>query len=153
MDLTQLANLGEFIGGIAVLVTLVYLALQVRSTQRQLNDQSLTSVFQTLYDAYQPFFMGENRDLIHAGLMQERELSPSEATVFNIAMARVFCSVIPMERADPAAQEACFPIVAYLIDEFPGGAAWARDARGTAAFVPSFAAFDRLSHRFGAGAR
>ena len=30
MDLTQLANLGEFIGGIAVLVTLVYLAVQVR---------------------------------------------------------------------------------------------------------------------------
>ena len=30
MDLTQLANLGEFIGGLAVLVTLVYLAFQVR---------------------------------------------------------------------------------------------------------------------------
>ena len=32
MDLTQLANLGEFIGGVAVLVTLVYLALQVRQS-------------------------------------------------------------------------------------------------------------------------
>ncbi len=30
MDLTQLAKLGEFIGGVAVLVTLIYLALQVR---------------------------------------------------------------------------------------------------------------------------
>ena len=30
MDLTQLANLGEFIGGAAVLVTLIYLATQVR---------------------------------------------------------------------------------------------------------------------------
>ena len=30
MDLTQLANLGEFIGGVAVLVTLIYLAVQVR---------------------------------------------------------------------------------------------------------------------------
>ena len=30
MDLTQLANLGEFIGGIAVLATLMYLALEVR---------------------------------------------------------------------------------------------------------------------------
>ena len=35
MDLTQLANLGEFIGGVAVLVTLVYLALQVRQSTRQ----------------------------------------------------------------------------------------------------------------------
>ncbi len=30
MDLTQLANLGEFIGGVAVLVTLIYLAVQLR---------------------------------------------------------------------------------------------------------------------------
>ncbi len=33
MDLTQLANLGEFIGGVAVLVTLVYLAVQTRQTR------------------------------------------------------------------------------------------------------------------------
>ncbi len=32
MDLTQLANLGEFIGGVAVLVTLVYLAMQARQS-------------------------------------------------------------------------------------------------------------------------
>ena len=30
MDLTQLANLGEFIGGLAVLVTLVYLTFQIK---------------------------------------------------------------------------------------------------------------------------
>ncbi len=36
MDLTQLANLGEFIGGVAVLVTLIYLALQVRQNTRAL---------------------------------------------------------------------------------------------------------------------
>ncbi len=32
MDLTQLANLGEFSGGVAVLVTLIYLARQVRQS-------------------------------------------------------------------------------------------------------------------------
>lgn len=36
MDLTQLANLGEFIGGIAVLVTLIYLAVQVRQGRNDL---------------------------------------------------------------------------------------------------------------------
>ena len=34
MDLTQLANLGEFIGGVAVLLTLIYLAAQVRQGNR-----------------------------------------------------------------------------------------------------------------------
>ncbi len=32
MDLTQLANLGEFVGGVAVLITLVYLAVQLRQS-------------------------------------------------------------------------------------------------------------------------
>ena len=34
MDLAQLANLGEFIGGVTVLMTLVYLAVQVRQSNR-----------------------------------------------------------------------------------------------------------------------
>ena len=34
MDLTQLANLGEFVGGVAVLVTLIYLAVQVRASAK-----------------------------------------------------------------------------------------------------------------------
>jgi hypothetical protein len=32
MSLAQLANLGEFVGGLAVLVTLIYLAVQVRQS-------------------------------------------------------------------------------------------------------------------------
>ncbi len=43
MDLTQLANLGEFIGGVAVVVTLVYLAVQVRDTRRQLDEQNVST--------------------------------------------------------------------------------------------------------------
>ncbi|NIV53678.1 MAG: hypothetical protein GWN53_17705 [Gammaproteobacteria bacterium] len=34
MDLTQLANLGEFIGGVAVPVTVIYLAAQLRHNSR-----------------------------------------------------------------------------------------------------------------------
>ena len=46
MDLTQLANLGEFIGRVAVLVTLIYLTMQIRentkSTNRTASQQSTT---------------------------------------------------------------------------------------------------------------
>ena len=35
MDLSQLADLGEFVGGVAVLVTLTYLAIQMRQGVRQ----------------------------------------------------------------------------------------------------------------------
>lgn len=41
MDLSQLADLGEFIGGVAVLVTLIYLAVQVRQVQRTVRNAVL----------------------------------------------------------------------------------------------------------------
>jgi len=50
MDLTQLANLGEFIGGVAVLVTLGYLAVQVRHSNKLAAADSMRS-FLTEYNA------------------------------------------------------------------------------------------------------
>jgi hypothetical protein len=41
MELTQLANLGEFIGGLAVLVTLLYLAVQMRNSAREQKTSTL----------------------------------------------------------------------------------------------------------------
>lgn len=40
MNLAQLADLGEFIGGIAVLVTLIYLAVQIREGRKDLRLES-----------------------------------------------------------------------------------------------------------------
>jgi hypothetical protein len=55
MDLTQLANLGEFIGGVAVLVTLVYLALQVRQNTRALSTNRHQEMLAYLRDVWQPY--------------------------------------------------------------------------------------------------
>ncbi len=46
MDLTQLANLGEFIGGVAVLVTLIYLAVQVKGNTHAERAQTYRSLVQ-----------------------------------------------------------------------------------------------------------
>jgi len=147
MDLTQLANLGEFIGGVAVLVTLIYLALQVRHTGKQLDDQNLMGFYQTVYTAYDPLFLGENSELVHAGLSQERELTPSEAFVFSFLMGRVLYTAIPLERADRATQEGSFPIVAALMTGFPGGVEWEKANRSNETFASAFAAYDRIRDR------
>lgn len=41
MDPTQLANLGEFFGSVAVIASLIYLAVQVRPNSRLLDVQNL----------------------------------------------------------------------------------------------------------------
>ncbi len=51
MDLTQLANLGEFVGGVAVLVTLIYLVTEMRRTRlatETASVEALTSNFNSL---------------------------------------------------------------------------------------------------------
>ncbi len=51
MDLTQLSDLGEFIGGIGVLATLIYLAVQIKQTKefvRMESAQSTTKDFTAL---------------------------------------------------------------------------------------------------------
>ena len=58
MDLTQLANLGEFIGGVAVLVTLVYVAVQVRQgavAQRAAADIAASAAIQNSANRYSVF--------------------------------------------------------------------------------------------------
>ena len=49
MDLTQLANLGDFIGGVAVLVTLVYLAIQIRQNTRAVHTASYAQAAEPFY--------------------------------------------------------------------------------------------------------
>jgi len=60
MDLTQLANLGEFIGGVAVLATLVYLAIQVRQNTRSLQATRHQESLRMAQGLFAPFV--ENRE-------------------------------------------------------------------------------------------
>ena len=46
MSLSDLASLGSFVSGVAVLISLIYLALQVRQTEK--NQQSLMQQGQAL---------------------------------------------------------------------------------------------------------
>jgi hypothetical protein len=48
MTITELGSLGEFVGSIAVLVTLIYLVLQIRQNTQSIRSQSRFSVLETL---------------------------------------------------------------------------------------------------------
>ncbi len=77
MDLTQLANLGEFIGGVAVLVTLVYLAMQVR----QGNKLARADAFQrgaATYSSWRHMLADEGINAIWVKAHKDEDLSPEE---------------------------------------------------------------------------
>ncbi len=84
MDLTQLANLGEFIGGVAVLVTLVYLAAQVRQSaqaQRQANELAKAEALQksvASYSTMRQMLVDEGINALWFKAVHDEELAPVE---------------------------------------------------------------------------
>jgi hypothetical protein len=92
MDLTQLANLGEFIGGVAVLVTLIYLALQVRQSaraQQQANELANAEAMQksvATYSTYRQMRLDEDVSAIWTKALNDEDLTANEAQRLNIVL-------------------------------------------------------------------
>ena len=85
MDLTQLANLGEFIGGVAVLATLIYLAIQVRTgakEQRMASMREATREMATVAQAIGD--SSEKADLWMQGVTAFEEMDATERLRFSV---------------------------------------------------------------------
>ena len=94
MDLAQLANLGEFIGGVAVLVTLVYLVVQVR----QGNSNSRAAARQILIENWSQnqFDLAHHPELLAImgkGFSNYDALPDNEQVQFDFLMSRYVANV------------------------------------------------------------
>jgi len=83
LDLGQLANIGEFLGGIAVIMSLVYLAVQIRQNTRSVR----ASTFQAATDSVTEFTAvlgsaGELSRIWVAGLVGAEPLSEEQSVQF-----------------------------------------------------------------------
>ena len=98
MDLTQLANLGEFVGGLAVLATLVYLVIQVRQNTEQIRQATevargtaeLESAKMNLTYFSEFFRDPKLNDVWERGYLDPTSLSPEESTQFSYITATWF---------------------------------------------------------------
>ncbi len=90
MDLTQLANLGEFIGGVAVLVTLIYLAVQTsHAGVASVAGNALSTV--TLHSRWRAALL-QNDTLAAVAAKANRggPLSPEEEIQFHVLCDELF---------------------------------------------------------------
>jgi hypothetical protein len=93
VDLTALANLGEFISGVAVVVSLIYLALQVRQNTDSLRTENHARALDRL--ATQQSRMSTDRDLADVfgrGTLDPRSLTREERIQFSWAFYEMFGS-------------------------------------------------------------
>lgn len=95
MDLSQLAQLGEFVGGIAVLVTVIYVAIQVKQSnaiQRTATEMARAEAIESSVKTWSTWRqMLANRELaeIWTKAEPECELSPEEATRLGAMIAEL----------------------------------------------------------------
>ncbi len=126
MDLTQLANLGEFIGGVAVLATLIYLAVQVRDTRRQLDEQSVATGMASVMTAFDPVYQAGNAPIFRRGIEGEPLSDPDEAYIFHMLMYRQASAVAVMARTTSSVGKPLVSGLNDLVFEYPGAARWLR---------------------------
>jgi hypothetical protein len=91
MSLEDLGNIGELTAAIGVILSLVYLAAQIRQNTRSVRAASYQSWFDS-YGALSNFILAspELHALIHRGTFDPEKLTPEERRRFNGMMRRSF---------------------------------------------------------------
>ena len=90
MDLNQLADLGEFIGGIAVIVTLAYLGVQVRQSARLTRAATAFSTTLAFNDTHATVLSNPELAVLLLKAETGAELTPLEERMFHSFMRRIF---------------------------------------------------------------
>lgn len=91
MTLGELANVGEAVGGIAVLITLVYLALQIRQNTRTMRATAHHSANQLGVEIN--LAMGTSPEVARvllASSSKEADLEPHQRLMFHLLMRATF---------------------------------------------------------------
>ena len=91
MSLQELGSLGELVGGIAVIVSLLYLAFQIRQNTKTSRASNYESVLNGLRQFHTLIAQdGELADIYMRGSADLSSLNPKEFVRFNMTLYNVF---------------------------------------------------------------
>ena len=90
MELGQLADLGEFIGGIAVLATLIYLVAELRHNTETARFSANVALHGNLNDLSPQFLDTETAPVIQQGMADFRSLTPDQQLHLTVFLYMVF---------------------------------------------------------------
>ena len=86
MNLDALGNLGDFIGGIAVIVSFIYLALQIRQNTKTLRANSVQELTENILRATAALIEPENADIYIRGAQSYSLLTREEKLRFQLLL-------------------------------------------------------------------
>lgn len=129
MSLDALGNIGDFLGGLAVVVTLAYLAVQVRRNTAEVRLRTATSQWDGIRHAFDPLYYGDNAEVLRRGLTDRDSLSVEDLFVWGMLMARLFgqFEMSCYQARNGALDDELFAMHSRLIEtliQTPGALAW-----------------------------
>lgn len=90
MDIQDWGALGEVFGAIGVVVTLIYLARQIRENSRQMRVSSITSMNHLINEAWNPVYSNDrNIRVWTTGLRSPQQLDEEDLALFHLFMTRL----------------------------------------------------------------
>lgn len=147
--LEALGNLGDFLGGIGVVVTLAYLAVQVRQNTRALRTSSRQAVVDGYRTVNRLFVDPSVARAFSKGLSSFPSLSFEERSAFNSLMnehALFFQSAFALRESGQLEDETYHAYLEWITTVLasPGGSAWWETARAVYAKRVAEALDERL---------
>lgn len=133
MSIQDLGALGEILGGAGVIITLIYLARQIRENSRQVRLSTTASLNDLINQGFDPIY--NNAETTHiwlTGLESPTSLDHQQWSVFGMFMARLMNTLYTVAEArdneviDAATQDRYVHSFRTFL-ETPGGRRWLED--------------------------
>ncbi len=145
MTLQDLGSIGEFLGAVGIIVTLVYLAIQIRQNTRAVRSAAREEILRDMHGFISLVASdSDTADFYERGLADSRDFSRAERLRFSLLLTRFFYSfgrMYDLRRdgsLDLESWEAHQEILRWMIKQ-PGVKRWWPNARSQ---IPaSFAEF------------
>lgn len=104
MSIQDLGAIGELLGAAAVVVTLIYLARQIRENSHQVRISSITSINQLINEGFDPIYNNQAYSEVWFRGLESRELLDDfQRNLFDLFMARImnsFCTALVQYQND-----------------------------------------------------
>lgn len=104
MGIQDWGALGEILGAIGVVVTLIYLARQIRENSRQMRVSSITSINHLINEAWDPIYSNDrNIRVWTTGMRSPLDLDEEDLALFHLFMTRlgtVLATAVAQHRYD-----------------------------------------------------
>ena len=79
---------GDWAGAFMVVITLFYLARQIRLNAKQLDRQINSDIGNRVFQSYDPIYQGRNAEIMMRGLHDNTEMSEADRYIFHLLMNR-----------------------------------------------------------------